>query len=142
MNHPIAFIFITRIQIVVAYIKKLLNVVGEIIDKRIAVPYLVKNYQWKFIWTRRWHVAFRSKQWTCMCMFVRFVVVWMERREKKSFQLLVTYFSLFTGLCSYACLFSMLNSPKRVPLANFCAVITIVLRSSSQSMIIRPSGTE
>lgn len=33
-------------------------------------------------------------------------------------------------------------SPNRVPLANFCAVMTMVLLSSSQSMTRRPSGTE
>jgi hypothetical protein len=33
-------------------------------------------------------------------------------------------------------------SPNRVPFANFCAVITIVVFGSSQSIISNPSGTE
>ena len=60
MNHPIAFILIARIQIVIANIKQLLNVIGEIIDEGIAMPDLVENDEGEFVGTRWRYITFRS----------------------------------------------------------------------------------
>lgn len=95
MNHPIAFIFIARIKIIVAYIKELLNVIREIIDEGIALPNLIEYNQWKFIWTRRRHIAFRSKQWTCiLCTY--YVCGWRERERREKIFVSITRDLLFT----------------------------------------------
>lgn len=63
MNHPVALVLITGVEIIVAHIKKLLDVIRQFIEKRIAVPDFIKNHQRKLIWSRWWHVRLRSKQW-------------------------------------------------------------------------------
>lgn len=64
MNHPVALVLITRVQIVIAHIKKLLDVLGEFVKERIAMPHFIEYDESEFVGARWWHVRFWSKQWT------------------------------------------------------------------------------
>lgn len=49
MNHPIALVLVARIQIIVAHVEELLDVLGKLVEKGISMPDFVENDQRKFV---------------------------------------------------------------------------------------------
>lgn len=64
MYHPVALVFVTGVQVIVAYIEEFLDVVRKFVQERIAVPDLVENHEREFIGARRRHIRLWGKQWT------------------------------------------------------------------------------
>lgn len=56
MDHPVALIFVTGVQVVVAHIEKFLDVVRKLVQEGISVPDLVENDEGEFVGARRRHI--------------------------------------------------------------------------------------
>lgn len=64
MDHPVALVLVAGVQVIVANVEELLDVVRKLVQKRIAVPDLVENHEREFVGARRRHIRLRGKQWT------------------------------------------------------------------------------
>lgn len=63
MNHPIAFVFVASVEIVIANIEKLFDVVRQFVEERVSVPDFIENHQWKLVGPRGRHIGLGGEQW-------------------------------------------------------------------------------